>query len=128
MAEYRIERDSMGEIRVPAEALYAAQTQRAVENFPISGIRFPRVFLRALGLVKAAAARVNARIEAPKFHPEAPTLFTEAARHGMSAVRTTSRTRSAASASTASPARWPILSLTSLKSSRSNTISASRRE
>jgi fumarate hydratase class II len=59
MAEYRIERDSMGEMRVPAEALYAAQTQRAVENFPISGQRFPRVFLRALGLVKAAAAGVN---------------------------------------------------------------------
>jgi len=59
MAEYRIERDSMGEIRVPAEALYAAQTQRAVENFPISGIRFPRVFLRALGLVKTVAASVN---------------------------------------------------------------------
>src|SRR5829696_5417597 len=59
MAEYRIEKDSMGEMRVPADALYGAQTQRAVENFPISAIRFPRVFLRALGLVKAAAARVN---------------------------------------------------------------------
>ena len=52
MAEYRIEKDSMGEMRVPADALYGAQTQRAVENFPISGVRFPRVFLRALGLVK----------------------------------------------------------------------------
>ena len=62
MAEFRIERDSMGEMRVPAEALYAAQTQRAVENFPISGIRFPRVFLRALGLVKAVAALVNAEL------------------------------------------------------------------
>src|ERR1051326_8398515 len=60
MAEYRIEKDSMGEMRVPAEALYAAQTQRAVENFPISGLRFPRVFVRALGLVKAVAAAVNA--------------------------------------------------------------------
>jgi fumarate hydratase, class II len=59
MAETRIERDSMGEMRVPADALYAAQTQRAVENFPISGQRFPRVFLRALGLVKSAAATVN---------------------------------------------------------------------
>jgi fumarate hydratase class II len=39
---YRIERDSMGEVRVPADALYAAQTQRAVDNFPISGLRFPR--------------------------------------------------------------------------------------
>ena len=57
--QYRIEKDSMGEVRVPAEALYAAQTQRAVENFPISGQRFPRTFLRALGMVKAAAAHVN---------------------------------------------------------------------
>jgi fumarate hydratase class II len=59
MAEYRTERDSMGEMQVPADALYAAQTQRAVENFPISGIRFPRVFLRSLALVKAVAAAVN---------------------------------------------------------------------
>ncbi len=49
----------MGEMRVPASARYGAQTARAVENFPISGRRFPRSFLRALGLVKAAAARVN---------------------------------------------------------------------
>ncbi len=55
----RIERDSLGEVQVPADALYGAQTQRAVENFPISGLRFPRVFIRALGLIKAAAARVN---------------------------------------------------------------------
>ena len=61
MAEkaYRIERDSMGEVRVPADALYGAQTQRAVENFPISGLRFPRSFLRALGTIKGAAAAVN---------------------------------------------------------------------
>ena len=56
---YRIERDSMGEVRVPVDALYKAQTQRAVENFPISGIRFPRTFIRALGLIKATAAAVN---------------------------------------------------------------------
>lgn len=56
---YRIERDSLGEVKVPAEALYAAQTQRAVENFPISDLRFPRTFIRALALIKAAAARVN---------------------------------------------------------------------
>jgi len=55
----RIERDGMGEVRVPAGALYGAHTQRAVENFPISGLRMPRPFLRALGLIKAAAARVN---------------------------------------------------------------------
>ena len=56
---YRIERDSMGDVRVPADALYKAQTQRAVDNFPISGIRFPRTFIRALGLIKGAAAAVN---------------------------------------------------------------------
>src|SRR5215813_6069007 len=57
----RIERDSMGEVRVPADALYGAQTQRAVENFPISRIRFGRAFLSALGLVKFAAAQANRR-------------------------------------------------------------------
>src|SRR5579872_7408227 len=56
---YRIERDSMGEMRVPSSALYGAQTARAVENFPISGRRFPRSFIRALGLIKSAAALVN---------------------------------------------------------------------
>lgn len=56
---YRTERDTMGEMRVPAHALYGPQTQRAVENFPISGLRLPRAFLRALGLIKACAARVN---------------------------------------------------------------------
>ncbi len=60
--DYRIERDSMGEMRVPREALYGAQTARAVENFPISGMRFQRPFLRALGLIKAAAAQVNGRM------------------------------------------------------------------
>jgi len=60
MADFRIEKDSLGEVKVPAEALYGAQTQRAVENFPVSGIRFPRTFIRALGLIKATAAEVNA--------------------------------------------------------------------
>ncbi len=60
MTAYRIEKDSLGEVNVPADALYGAQTQRAVENFPVSGIRFPRVFIRALGLIKAFAAEVNA--------------------------------------------------------------------
>lgn len=59
MTDYRIERDSMGEVRVPADALYAAQTQRAVENFPISGVRFGRAFIRAVGVIKSAAAQVN---------------------------------------------------------------------
>jgi fumarate hydratase class II len=56
---YRIESDSMGEVKVPAAAYYGAQTQRAVQNFPISGLRFPREFIRAMGLIKRAAARVN---------------------------------------------------------------------
>jgi fumarate hydratase, class II len=60
MSDFRIEKDSMGEIQVPKNALYAAQTQRAVENFPISGIRFGRSFIKALGYVKASAAKVNA--------------------------------------------------------------------
>ncbi|PKB70532.1 MAG: aspartate ammonia-lyase [SAR202 cluster bacterium Io17-Chloro-G6] len=57
--DVRIERDSMGEMEVPAEALYGASTMRAVLNFPISGLRFPRTFIRALGLVKQAAAKTN---------------------------------------------------------------------
>ncbi|MBT8406785.1 MAG: class II fumarate hydratase, partial [Deltaproteobacteria bacterium] len=56
---FRIETDSMGEVQVPASAYYGAQTQRAVQNFPISGLRFPREFIRALGMIKRAAARVN---------------------------------------------------------------------
>ena len=55
----RLEHDSFGELRVPASALYGASTQRAVENFPVSGRPMPRDFIRALGLVKAAAAEVN---------------------------------------------------------------------
>ncbi|WP_024890554.1 class II fumarate hydratase [Luteimonas huabeiensis] len=56
---FRIEHDSMGELQVPADALWGAQTQRAVQNFPISGRPMPRGFIRALGLVKAAAAEAN---------------------------------------------------------------------
>ncbi len=59
MSEYRIEKDSMGELQVPAEAAYGAQTQRAVENFPISGITMPESFIKALGLVKQACASAN---------------------------------------------------------------------
>ena len=55
----RIERDSMGEVKVPAEALYGAQTQRAVENFPISGETMPPAFIHALGMIKVAAAEAN---------------------------------------------------------------------
>jgi fumarate hydratase, class II len=57
--EFRTERDSMGEVRVPRAAYYGAQTQRAVENFPISGIGFPRRFVRALAIIKHAAASAN---------------------------------------------------------------------
>ena len=56
----RTERDSLGPVSVPVDALWGAQTQRAVDNFPVSGLRMPRAFLRALGLVKAAAAEANA--------------------------------------------------------------------
>ncbi|HEY1492825.1 MAG TPA: class II fumarate hydratase [Steroidobacteraceae bacterium] len=58
-SSYRIERDSMGELRVPADALWGAQTQRAVQNFVISGLALPRAFIAALALVKQAAARAN---------------------------------------------------------------------
>ena len=57
--DFRVEKDSLGPVEVPVDALYGAQTMRAVENFPISGITFPRSFIRALGLVKLAAAQVN---------------------------------------------------------------------
>jgi fumarate hydratase, class II len=63
-SEYRIEHDSMGEVRVPAAALWGAQTQRAVENFPISGRPIAAALIRALALVKAEAARVN-RLDRP---------------------------------------------------------------
>lgn len=58
-AETRIEKDSMGEMTVPSSAYWGAQTQRAVENFPVSGYRFGRRFIRAMGLIKQAAAKVN---------------------------------------------------------------------
>lgn len=61
-AEYRIERDSMGEVRVPAWALWGAQTQRAVENFPVSGYRIPTPLIRALALIKRYAAETNAEL------------------------------------------------------------------
>ena len=64
MAEggFRTESDSMGEMRVPAGAYWGAQTQRAAENFPVSGLRFPRRFLRALGMLKMAAAETNVEL------------------------------------------------------------------
>src|ERR1035438_6181446 len=55
----RVERDSMGALDVPADALWGAQTQRAIQNFPPTGLRMPRAFIRALGLIKHAAAAAN---------------------------------------------------------------------
>jgi len=60
MSEFRVEKDSMGEVKVPKNAYYGAQTQRAADNFPISNLRFSRDFISALGLVKYTAAKVNA--------------------------------------------------------------------
>lgn len=57
--EFRVEKDSMGELQVPQDALYGAQTQRAIDNFPISGLTMPREFIRALGQIKAACAKAN---------------------------------------------------------------------
>src|SRR5215210_5567970 len=61
--EYRIEHDTMGEVRVPASAKWAAQTQRAVENFPISGLTIDPYLIVALAAIKGAAAEVNARLK-----------------------------------------------------------------
>ena len=63
MPDTRVVKDSMGEMEVPAAARYGASTMRAVNNFPISGIRFPRRFIRALGLIKKAAAEVNGELD-----------------------------------------------------------------
>jgi fumarate hydratase, class II len=62
MAEMRTEKDSMGEMKVPANALYGATTQRAVENFPVSGLRFSREFIQTLATIKAACAEVNRKL------------------------------------------------------------------
>ncbi|WP_017445536.1 class II fumarate hydratase [Gayadomonas joobiniege] len=64
MSKYRMEKDSMGELQVPQSALYGAQTQRAVENFPISGIKMPETFIRALILLKQTAAQANVHLGA----------------------------------------------------------------
>ncbi len=62
MSKFRTEHDSMGELEVPADALWGAQTQRAVDNFPVSGLTVPREFIRALGLIKSAAAAANLKL------------------------------------------------------------------
>ena len=61
-ASFRLESDSLGVVEVPSEALWGAETQRAIQNFPSSGLRLPRAFLRALGLIKACAAAANAEL------------------------------------------------------------------
>lgn len=60
--KYRIEKDSMGELQVPKDALYGAQTQRAIDNFPVSGLAMPRDFIQALGLIKIACAKANVEL------------------------------------------------------------------
>ncbi len=75
--DVRIEHDSMGEVRVPAGAKWGAQTQRAVENFPISGASLDRSHIEALALIKAAAARVNAKLGV--LEPEMAQAIAEAA-------------------------------------------------
>ena len=78
MSEFRIEKDSMGEVKVPAKAYYGAQTQRAVENFPVSGKPLPVKLIRALGLVKIAAATANRDVG--KLKPEIADAVIRAAR------------------------------------------------
>ncbi len=72
MTDFRIERDTMGEVRLPAKAYYGAQTQRAVENFPISGRALPAELIHALGLVKWAAAAVNRDLGRLAASPKSP--------------------------------------------------------
>jgi len=74
---YRIETDSMGELQVPEDALWAAQTQRAVNNFPISGLAMPRAFIKALGLIKYATAGANSELGLMK--PGTATAIQQAA-------------------------------------------------
>jgi fumarate hydratase class II len=78
MVEYRVERDTMGEVKVPVDALWRAQTQRAVENFPISGRGLERAHIKALAEIKAAAAHANAALGV--ISPEVAGAVIEAAR------------------------------------------------
>src|SRR5215470_3575688 len=78
MSEFRTEKDSMGEVKVPARAYFGAQTQRAVENFPISGQPLPKRLIHALGLVKVAAAKANRGLG--KLKPELAEPIIKAAR------------------------------------------------
>lgn len=75
--QYRVSKDSLGEVKVPAEALWGPQTQRAIANFPISGLRLPRRFIRAQGVIKWAAARANG--EVGELTPEVEKAIMQAA-------------------------------------------------
>ena len=61
-SKYRLEKDFLGEVKVPLDAYYGVQTFRAVENFPISGLRLPREFIRAAGIIKYSAAMANMEV------------------------------------------------------------------
>ena len=99
--EYRIEHDTMGEVRVPTKALWRAQTQRAVENFPISGRGLERTQIRALGLLKGACAQVNKDLGL--LMPRRPTRSSPRPTRSPTAATTTS------SRSTSSrPVRAPV--------------------
>ncbi|NEE19872.1 aspartate ammonia-lyase, partial [Streptomyces sp. SID7499] len=74
---FRIEHDSMGEVKVPADAKWRAQTQRAVENFPVSGQRLERAHIEALARIKGAAAKVNAELKV--LDPDIAAAIQEAA-------------------------------------------------
>jgi fumarate hydratase class II len=74
---HRIERDSMGEVKIPADAYYGAQTQRAIDNFQVSGLRFPFAFIRAQAIIKRAAALANAK--ADKLKPDLAEAIVDAA-------------------------------------------------
>src|SRR5262245_51566164 len=76
--EYRIEKDTMGDVRVPKDAYYGAQTQRAVENFPISGDRMPRTFIAALAHIKSAGAEVNLALKPKRMTPKMCKLIQKA--------------------------------------------------
>src|SRR5687767_12810190 len=79
MSEFRIEHDSMGEVKVPAAAKWAAQTQRAVENFPISGLTIDRYLISALASIKGAAALENARLKVAGLDNDVAAAIAEAA-------------------------------------------------
>lgn len=86
--EYRIEHDTMGEVQVPVDALWRAQTQRAVENFPISHRPLERTQIRAMGLLKAACATVNKDLASST--PSGPTRSSRRPPRSPTAATTTS--------------------------------------